>query len=91
MEPKTMNEINFEGKHKFNGSYFYVGSQKICWKERKKEVEKKPKYYLVSVGSSFNYISSLYPDIEEETYTFDYNYKHYELKNNKNYVDIKKI
>jgi len=47
--------------------------------ERKKQKGKKTQYYLIRL-QPFQYISSLFPTGEQESYTFDYEQKLYRLE-----------
>ena len=84
--------MNLEGNAYLNGSSFLLNGKKFYWKERKKELEKKPKYYLANIeGKQYTYISSLYFNGEEGLYKFDYKEIKYIIERKENYITIKKI
>jgi len=77
-----------EGVYTLEGNRFYIDGKKFAVLERKKEVEKKPRNYLATL-SPFQYISSLFPTGEEESYTFDYEQKLYRLERKEHSVTLK--
>jgi uncharacterized protein (UPF0128 family) len=70
-----------EGIYTLEGNKFYVNGKKFYIRERKKDLEKKPKYYLAHISpNNFQYISSLFPSGAEGKYNFDYQQELFELE-----------
>ena len=67
---------------------FFVGGERFLIRERKKQKKKKTQYYLIRL-QPFQYISSLFPTGEQESYTFDYEQKLYKLERNEHSVKLK--
>ncbi len=67
---------------------FFVGGERFLIRERKKQKGKKTQYYLIRL-QPFQYISSLFPTGEQESYTFDYEQKLYKLERNEHSVKLK--
>ena len=66
---------------------FFVGGERFLIRERKKQKGKKTQYYLIKLP--FQYVSSLFPTGEQESYTFDYEQKLYKLERNEHSVTLK--
>ncbi len=68
-----------EGKFILEGNKFYINGIPLYIKERKKDTEKKPKQYLMTLP--FKYISSLFP-VGGETgiYRFDFQEELWEIE-----------
>ncbi len=64
--------------------------EKFAVLERKKDIERKPKNYL-AILSPFQYISSLFPTGEEESFTFDYEQKLYKLEKKEHSIILKYV
>jgi len=69
---------------------FFTGEGKYCIKERKSNLDKKPKFYMIKL-SPFQYISSLFPAEEVNTYHFDFSQELYRLKLEKDKVEVTKL
>lgn len=70
-----------DGTYTLEGNKFYVDGKRLTVLERKKETQRKPKYYLACITrNGFEYISSLYPSGANGKYNFDYKHKLYELE-----------
>ena len=60
-----------------NSHFFYLNNEKLVVRERKKELERKPKYYLFNLTKK-RYVSSLY-HLADNKYKYDYQGKEYIL------------
>jgi len=69
---------------------FFTEEGKYCIRERKSNLDKKPKLFMVKL-SPFQYVSSLFPGEEENTYHFDFKQELYSLKLKKDKVEVTKV
>ena len=70
-----------EGMYPLEGNKFYINGKKFAVLERKKDLEKKPKFYLAHISpNNFQYISSLFPAGSKGKYNFDYQQELFELE-----------
>jgi hypothetical protein len=76
------------GEFPLQENSFFVEGAKYLIRERKQARGKKPQYYLVKL-EPFQYVSSLFPTGEEESYTFDYEQKLYRLERKEHSVTLK--
>ena len=67
---------------------FFVGGERFLIRERKKQKGKKTQYYLIKL-EPFQYVSSLFPTGEGESYTFDFEQKLYRLERKEHSVTLK--
>lgn len=79
-----------EGIYALEGNKFFIEGKKFAVLERKKDIERKPKNYL-AILSPFQYISSLFPTGEEESFTFDYEQKLYKLEKKEHSIILKYV
>lgn len=80
-----------EGKFALEGNQILINGRKFVIRERKKDVERKPKYYLIALAP-FTYISSLFPvGKEEQAYNFDFEKELWELMLKDGIAFIKKV
>jgi len=71
-----------------NNDSFIAGNKKYLFKKRKKQKEKKPEDFLITL-EPFSYVSSLFPLAgEENTFTMDIDKKVYILKKAPGAVEI---
>ena len=70
------------------GEQFLCEGERFLIRERKKQKGKKTQYYLIRL-QPFQYVSSLFPTGEEESYTFDYEQKLYRLERKEHSVTLK--
>lgn len=76
------------GKFILNNDSFIAGNKKYLFKKRKKQKEKKPEDFLITL-EPFSYVSSLFPLAgEENTFTMDIDKKVYILKKAPGAVEI---
>ena len=78
------------GEYILQENSFFVEGEKFLIRERKNQKGKKTQYYLIKL-QPFQYISSLFPTGEEESYTFDYEQKLYKLERKEHSVTLKYI
>lgn len=80
-----------EGKYVLEGNQFLIKGKKFVIRERKKDIERKPKHYLITL-QPFTYISSLFPvGNNEQAYHFDYEHELWELLLKEGIAFIKKV
>lgn len=64
--------------------------ERFLIRERKKQKGKKTQYYLIKL-EPFQYVSSLFPTGEGESFTFDYQQKIYKLERKEHTVCLKYV
>ena len=62
--------------------------ERFLIRERKNNKGKKTRYYLIKL-QPFQYVSSLFPTGEEESFTFDYEQKLYRLEKKEHSVTLR--
>lgn len=67
---------------------FFIEGERFVIKERKSRKGKKTQYYLIRL-QPFQYVSSLFPTGEGESYTFDFEQKLYRLERKEHSVTLK--
>ena len=69
---------------------FFVEGERFLIRERKKQKGKKTQYYLIKL-EPFQYVSSLFPTGEGESFTFDYQQKLYRLEKKEHTVCLRYV
>jgi len=95
METKKNNEeimkINFAGMYQKNGNMVFKPDIHLLIKERKKDLIKKTKYYLlIKLNGQFKYLSSLF-EIEKNKFYFDDRLHKYSFEIKDSLIEIKEI
>jgi len=67
---------------------FFVEGERFLIRERKNNKGKKTRYYLIKL-QPFQYVSSLFPTGEEESFTFDYEQKLYRLEKKEHSITLR--
>lgn len=67
---------------------FFIEGERFVIKERKSRKGKKTQYYLIRL-QPFQYVSSLFPTGEGESYTFDFEQKLYRLERKEHSVTLR--
>lgn len=83
-------ESLLSGEFPLQENSFFVAGKKFNIRERKKQKDKKTKYYLIRL-EPFQYVSSLFPTGEGESFTFDYGSKLYKLEKKEHSVTLKYV
>ena len=78
------------GEFPLQENSFFEEGERFLIRERKKQKGKKTQYYLIKL-QPFQYVSSLFPTGEEESYTFDYEQKLYRLERKEHSVTLRFI
>lgn len=78
------------GEFPLQENSFFVEGEKFLIKERKNQKGKKTQYYLIRL-QPFQYVSSLFPTGEEESFTFDYEQRLYKLEKKEHSVCLKYV
>jgi len=78
------------GEYPLQENSFFVEGERFLIRERKKQKGKKTQYYLIKL-EPFQYVSSLFPTGEGESFTFDYQQKIYKLERKEHTVCLKYV
>lgn len=76
------------GEFPLQENSFFIEGERFVIKERKSRKGKKTQYYLIRL-QPFQYVSSLFPTGEGESYTFDFEQKLYRLERKEHSVTLK--
>ena len=76
------------GEFPLQENSFFVEGAKFLIRERKNQKGKKTQYYLIKL-EPFQYVSSLFPTGEGESFTFDYQQKLYRLERKEHSVTLR--
>jgi len=78
------------GEYPLQENSFFVEGERFLIRERKKQKGKKTQYYLIKL-EPFQYVSSLFPTGEGESFTFDYQQKLYRLEKKEHTVCLRYV
>jgi len=76
------------GEFPLQENSFFVEGERFLIRERKNNKGKKTRYYLIKL-QPFQYVSSLFPTGEEESFTFDYEQKLYRLEKKEHSITLR--
>lgn len=76
------------GEFPLQENSFFIEGERFVIKERKGRKGKKTQYYLIRL-QPFQYVSSLFPTGEGESYTFDFEQKLYRLERKEHSVTLR--
>lgn len=76
------------GEFPLQENSFFIEGERFVIKERKSRKGKKTQYYLIRL-QPFQYVSSLFPTGEGESYTFDFEQKLYRLERKEHSVTLR--
>lgn len=78
------------GDYPLQENSFFIEGERFLIRERKKQKGKKTQYYLIKL-EPFQYVSSLFPTGEGESFTFDYQQKLYRLEKKEHTVCLRYV